>query len=168
MKSRMKLLFIFVGIIGCSVIIPIITFKIITFSINTDSDKNIDFESLSKGYYGDYNEHNYFIINTPIVWEQVWNSTFSSQSTIPVINFTTNTIIAVYLGGRVTGGYHIIITRVGETPTNYNVYVTESSPSSTFTGKLTPAFSAPYHIIKTQKLTKNVSFVVTEYFYSSS
>lgn len=148
MKSKLQLI-IPILLIGFSILVPIIV-------INFDnSGKNsIDFETIAQGAYGYYPKHDYIVIDSQIEWEQIWEQTFHSRA-FPVINFTISTVIAVYFGFHATGGYVIEITKIKEATSEFYVYVEETHPGS---GIVTQATTLPYHIIKTQKLTKDVIF----------
>ena len=41
-------------------------------------EKLINFESLVKGTHGGYGNHEYLIINSQIIFDDIWESTFNS------------------------------------------------------------------------------------------
>jgi hypothetical protein len=141
-------------LMSCSILIPIFSFNLMF-----TREKILNFETLAKGSYGGYGKHDYLIIDSQIIWEEIWDTTFrfSSPQPLPEINFTINAIIAVFYGFHATGGFFIEITKISDKHYQYNVYVEETYPSPE--SMVTMATTMPYHIIKTIKLTKNVSFL---------
>ena len=77
----------------------------------------------------------------------------------PEINFAKNTIIAVFYGWFVTGGFTIQVIKIRERPSQYTVYVEETYPSRE--SYVTMGTTNPYHIVVTEKLTKNVRFLTS-------
>ena len=136
----------------------IVVFGLILISGCTQQ-KQINFETISKGYYSGHNEKKDYVINSQNEWVKLWNKTMSNQiplPEVPPVDFSKNTIIAVYQGSHSTGGYSIEITRIIEEDDQVIVYVKESSPSPG--AEVTQAFTQPYHIVKTQKITKEIVF----------
>ncbi len=61
------------------------------------------------------------------------------------------------MGIKSTGGYSIQVTKVTEGQDTVTVYVKETTPKPG--QRVTMALTAPYRIVKTQKITKPVVFV---------
>lgn len=132
---------------GILIIIGLVTGYLIID--NTQNNKKIDFETISKGHYSNYKEPgNYFINNDEELESQGVN--------IPEINFSQVSIIAVFMGEFNTGGYSIEITEIIEKENEIIVKVNKIYPEPG--SLLTQALSQPYHIIKTKKINKKVVF----------
>ncbi|MBA5942178.1 MAG: protease complex subunit PrcB family protein, partial [Methanophagales archaeon] len=113
--------------------------------------KQISFETVSKGYYSGHDERKNYVINSQNEWGELWNKTMSRHvplPEVPAVNFSENTIIAVYKGSHRTGGYSIEITKIVENEQKIVVYIKETSPPSG--AGVTMAFTQPYHIVKTE------------------
>jgi len=126
-------------------------------------EEQISFETLSKGYYSGHDQRKDYVINSQNEWEELWKKTMSRQvplPEVPAVNFSENTIIAVYKGSHRTGGYNIEITKILEKEQKIVVYVKETSPPSG--ARVTMAFTQPYHIVKTEKITKEVIFILQD------
>ena len=90
-----------------------------------------------------------YIITDEQEWETLWIDMHNRRSRVPdlpPVNFTTDTIIAVFQGERVTGGFRITINRIVFNETNFVAYVDERHPGP---GEIvTFSLTQPYHIVK--------------------
>lgn len=117
------------------------------------------FQTIDKGYYSGYSNPAYHVINNANEWTYVWNQhtqTMLPQQPPPEVDFSKTTIIAVFMGEFNTGGYGIEITEVIDTGLSVVVKVEKTYP-----GKgciVTQAFSQPYHIVKLDKIDKDIIF----------
>ena len=74
---------------------------------------------------------------------------------VPEINFSNTTVIAVFMGLQPTAGYAIEVKEITDTIFRVVVKVAWITPS----GKMVlHVFTSPYHIIKTQKINKPITF----------
>jgi hypothetical protein len=145
MKHKSILIILLIGI-GISLSLPWIF-------IQSLEGNDISFETVTKGYYCAHCDKKDYVINIQYEWEELWEITFSTKyppPDIPAIDFSINTIIAVYLGERATGGYAIEIVDIIETNSNIVVYVKETSPEPD--SMVTMLLTQPYHIVKTTNL----------------
>jgi hypothetical protein len=82
-------------------------------------------------------------------WQSMWqemNSKKHPPPSLPVIDFNTSIVFAVFLGDRGTGGFTVDVTAVMISEWRYDVYAVESQPGpNCFT---TQAITQPYHIVK--------------------
>ncbi len=142
-----------ISLIGFSLFLPWIF--ILSLEVNA-----ISIETVSKGYYCGHPDRKDYVINSQDEWEELWDITFSNtypHPDVPTIDFTRNTIIAVYLGQRGSGGYSIEIKDIVEYNSRIVVYVKERSPEPG--SMVTMALTQPYHIVKTIKLFKLIVFL---------
>jgi hypothetical protein len=78
----------------------------------------------------------------------------------PVVDFNKNTLIAVFIGARNTGGYMVDIDSVTEGSKNLTVNVTETKPGKSCV--VTEAITKPFTIVKIPKTDKKPVFKYKE------
>ncbi|GAI53075.1 unnamed protein product, partial [marine sediment metagenome] len=79
---------------------------------------------------------------------------------IPEVDFSSHAVIAVFMGGRPSGGYHISIKRITNVGNEIIVNVKETYPGRIAT---TLAFTWPHHIIKIERVQKPIVFEVQQF-----
>jgi len=115
---------------------------------------SIDFQTISKGSYG-FHDQGYYIIQNDEEWNEICKRLFPPDVVLPKINFSNTTVIAVFMGRLPTAGYAIEVKEI--TDTIFRVVVKVAW--ITYAGKLVlQVFTSPYHIIKTQKINKPITF----------
>ena len=136
------------------------------------SEKEIPFETIEQGGYSSYTEQANLVIKNEKTFLSLWLKVHSISSIIPElpkIDFSKETIVAVFMGGKSTGGYSISIEKIVDesipgakcAPSakcigKVIVYYKETSPAPG--DMVTQAFTQPYHIVKTQKIIGQVEF----------
>jgi len=149
MKSR------YYGYILVSLIVSLIASFSIVFVLLPFIEFNVNFETIDIGYYCEHHERHDYIIQTQQDWDDLWQKTYGASLEAADINFSSNIVIAVYMGARATGGYRIEITNIGENEEHRRVYIRETSPSPF--DMVTMLVTQPYHIVK---LNRNHKFIV--------
>lgn len=122
----------------------------------------IEFQTISKGYDSGHRDSAYYVIENETEWAVVWNqdeSIYWPRQPPPEIDFSKTIVIAVFMGEFTTRGYRIEIKEVINTPQCVIVKVEKKYPSDS--GVL-PAFSQPYHIVKVNKVDKEITFDTVE------
>jgi len=90
------------------------------------------------------------------LWEKVHRGTYP-QKQLPEVDFSRETVLAVFMGTRSTGGYSIEITRVYK---KNNVIKAVAQTSSPAPGDLvTTVITQPFHIVKINTAEKNIEIV---------
>ena len=153
MKSR------FYGYILVSLIVSLIAAFSIVVALLPFIEFNVNFETINLGYYCSHPERHDYIIQTQQEWDDLWQKTYGSSLEAPDINFSSNIVLAVYMGERSTGGYRIEITNIGENEEHRRVYIRETRPSPF--GGVTLALTQPYHIVKLNRIPKLIVFIHT-------
>ncbi len=123
------------------------------------ASKELPFETIEIGSYGKEKQRKDYTITNQHDWQDLWDKIYSTRSpkpSLPKIDFTQSIIIGVFLGQRNTGGYSIEITKVLETEKNIEVLVEETSPGEGC--MVSMALTYPMHIIKIQKVDKEIEF----------
>ena len=137
--------------LGYILVTLVASFIIVSFLISVIGF-NVYFETIDLGYYCAHRERYDYIIQTQQEWDDLWPS-----SEAPDINFSSNIVLAVYMGEKSTGGYHIEIIYIGENAVHIRVYIREISPS--LGGCVTMALTQPYHIVKLNRIPKDIVFI---------
>lgn len=120
----------------------------------------IEFETIEKSHgmsLRNISADNYVIKNNED-WTNLWEK-FHVDFHIPpilVINFDEEMVIAVFQGPQPTGGYSIEITEIIATENEIQVRVTEITPG--IFDVVTDAITSPYHIVKLERLNKEIVF----------
>jgi len=153
MKSR------YYGYILVSLIISLITSFSIVFALLPFIEFNVNFETIDLGHYCAHRERVDYIIQTQQEWDELWQKTYGASLEAPDINFSSNIVIAVYMGERATGGYRIEITNIGENEEHIRVHIRETRPSPF--DFVTMALTQPYHIVKLNRIPKLIVFIHT-------
>jgi len=114
-----------------------------------------DLESGAKGYY-----HKYLVIENTEEWERILPVVVPTWPPLPEIDFSTHTVIAVFIGTRATGGYEILIERIIDAENEIIVNVKETYPGRIY---VTDAFTSPRHLIKIERVQKPIVFEVRQF-----
>lgn len=133
-----------------------------SLTIDLMSGHTMEFQTIDKGYHSGHEDPAYYVINDADEWADVWNQhvqIFSSQS-LPEVDFSNTTIIAVFMGLFNTGGYEIEVKEIVDTGPSIVVEVEKTYPGRGCV--VTLAFSQPYHIVKVDKIDKDVIFETFE------
>ena len=146
----MKIPFRIVGgvVLLSSIIIGSIFILIISNPYNI-SGEDVPFEEIHHRFHCDLYARNTYAISDNESWADLWNNMHNRSLSIPklpIVNFTTDLIIAVFQGKCPTTGYMTTITKIILTMDHYVVYVDEICPGPnciTF-----QAVTQPYHIVK--------------------
>ncbi|NYZ79730.1 protease complex subunit PrcB family protein, partial [Candidatus Micrarchaeota archaeon] len=144
----------------------VIALVLVTGCVN--QTKTLGFETIQKGQTSSVANASEFIINSEQELLQLQMNFPTCGPDISIsecmgINFTNETIIAVFMGQKGSGGYDIEITGVKSYSSySYNnevtVKVTKPGPNCAVTLSLT----SPYHIIKTSKINNDTMFKYEE------
>ncbi len=90
------------------------------------------------------------------LWEEVHRGTYPEKQ-LPEVDFSRETVLAVFMGTRSTGGYSIEITRACKMNDVIKAFAETSSPSP---GDLvTTVITRPFHIVKINTAKKDIEIV---------
>lgn len=122
-------------------------------------EKTLSLETLSRDAYSGHELRKNYIITDAATWKDIWAETLSDHPQmpeVPGVDFSTEMVLAVYMGRKTSGGYSTTIERVVETDDKLEVFVKETRPGR---GMMTTmALTNPYHAVKIQKSDKKVEF----------
>lgn len=143
------------------IIFPAFLFALIAFSCsNSGGDKEkISGEVILEGNYSAISDKRELIINSEKDYQALMNDVYKNLDQlpkIPVVDFKKNSIVAVFIGSRNTGGYGVKIDSITELSGNLEVNVTETTPGKNC--MVTDAITAPFVLLKIPKTEKRAEF----------
>lgn len=123
----------------------------------------LEFHTIEKGFFSGITERKNLIIRRQDEWAKLWNkhtSTRIPHPQAPVIDFSENIILAVFMGEKASGGFGVEITRVEKCENELVVFFSEVEPSADT--MVTAVLTQPYHIIKIEKIGLKTKFKKSE------
>jgi hypothetical protein len=123
----------------------------------------VHFEEVEQGFYCGLTARVNYIIEDNDTWNTLWTDMHNISSQVPElpnVNFTTEVVIAVFLGSFPTGGYIAEITGIMSDEGHISVVVREQHPGENC--GVTMAVTQPYHIVK----ASITSIQSVEFFYN--
>jgi PrcB C-terminal len=115
-----------------------------------------------KGFNGGLEAPAEKVIRTQQEWTTLWHQTHANQVPAPAapkVDFTTEMVVAVFMGQRPTGGYAVTIEDVAAGKKEVRVTVREQSPPpDAITAQV---ITEPYHMVVVKKSALPVKFVRT-------
>lgn len=132
---------------------------VIGFVSGCVKEEKVDFETVEKGHYSGYKEVANYVINDEEKLAEIWNLVMETRKPfpdLPKIDFTKNSVVAVFMGEFPTGGYSIEIKEITEYKDRVIVKIDKKFPKPG--SMLTQAFTQPYHIVKIKKIDKKIIF----------
>jgi hypothetical protein len=120
----------------------------------------VPFQTLLKGYQSSVRVPLEIAARNQTEWKALWEKHVSMEQrppALPAVDFGRETIVAVFLGEKPTGGHDIEITNVEQRDGGLVVSYAERSPQPG--GMVTQAFIQPFHIVRiAAQSTGTVSF----------
>jgi hypothetical protein len=155
MRSKRLLILI------ASVVLLVTVLALQTLGV-TGLGRRIEFETLGKGSFSEHEDSRYYVVNNVDEWTDMWNQherSFFPQSSLPDVDFSKSTIIAVFQGVCPNTGYGIEIKEVIDTGLSVVVKVEKTYPGKgCITGQMV---TYPYHIVVMDKIEKHILFDTT-------
>jgi len=142
-----------------AIIIALVTFLILHIFGITETGKRMEFQTISIGAWSGHTNPAYYFIQNANEWEDIWNQhqrIFLPPSPPPEVDFSTMTVIAVFMGQCPTSGYEIEVKGIIDTGLTTVVKVEKTYPGKEL--GVFPTITYPYHIIKVYKIDKYVIF----------
>lgn len=124
-----------------------------------EGDSKVSFQTLAEGFNSGHNDKKDYTITSEDAWKSLWdtvNAIIEPKPELPKIDFTKEMVIAVFKGQQSGGGHSIKVEEIEGSNDAWTVKVKEVSPAPG--GMMSMGFVQPYHIIKTIKTAKAVSF----------
>ncbi len=98
------------------------------------------------------------VINDQVTWSKIWTQAYCGPNdclSLPEVNFTSRTVLAVFMGGEPNAGYFVNMTKVSRNGPNILVQVRLTEPGNC------PALqvvTSPSHIVDIPKTEATVRF----------
>ncbi len=145
-----------------SVLLAVPFLSLIGFSgcSNQGSDETkLSMEIILDGTFSAIEEKREVLINTNEQYQALMSDIYKNldqMPRIPVVDFSKNSVVAVFIGPRNNGGYMVTIDSITEGSKNISVNVTESAPGKDCV--VTEAITKPFSIVKIPKTDKEPIF----------
>lgn len=124
-------------------------------------NQTVPFEEIDQGHFCGIIERGGYVIGDNDSWGDLWadiHSISTGLPDLPLVNFSSEVVIAVFIGEFPSGGYIATINRIEMNETGLVVYIDELHPGESC--GTAAAFTQPYHIVKAKlNLTQVVEFV---------
>ena len=112
-------------------------------------EDRVSFQTVAIGTRSAVRDSLQTVARTQSDWSALWQRHTSNESSppaLPVLDFSKEIVVAVFLGEKPTGGHGIEITRVFRTDHSLVVWYHEKSPPSR--ALTTQALTQPFHIVR--------------------
>lgn len=117
--------------------------------------ETLPFTSLEKGWHSNYTKQDNLVFNDQNTWETHYKAAHSDN--VPQVDFTKETVLAVYMGTRPNNSYSVKIKEVENFPPSIDVLIQTSGPQK---GKMyLQVITHPYHIVKIEKTSKPINWI---------
>ena len=130
--------------------------------VQMDSAQELAIETLARGNQSGQSGAAQYVVQDGAAWSTVWaqaNATVMPAPPLPEVDFTREMVIAVFQGTKPSAGYSVNIARVLDSGNTVEVFVEDTSPGpQCFAASV---LTSPYHIVKVQKVEKDIAFRVT-------
>jgi len=152
---RRKLLVFFA--VGVVILVVVSVFH--TFGL-MGTGKRMQFQTVGMGgAFSGHGNSGYYVVDDDESWAQLWKEhtqVVFPQPSLPDMDFSRSTIIAVFMGECRTTGYGIEVKEIIDTGLLTVVKVEKTYPGSECAVGMMLTY--PYHIVKVDKIEKYVSF----------
>lgn len=148
MKTLVLFIFVYSGIMffnGCS-------------NMGSD-DTKLAMEIVIDGTYSGVEVKQEMLINNNDDYQKIMNEVYKNldqMPRIPVVDFTKNSLVAVFIGERRSGGFLVNIDSIIDGSRSITAHVTESTPGVNC--MVTDVITRPYTIVKIPKTDKKPVF----------
>lgn len=109
----------------------------------------VPFTTIDKGFYSGVREPLQVVISSQEEWATLWSRHASGRRPAPsppLIDFSAEMVVGLFLGQKSTGGYSVEITRAELDGANLRVFYREGNPPPG--AMLTQALTQPYHLVR--------------------
>ena len=129
----------------------------LTFESLASSFVTLEQSPVGNGRFTDRSER---VIRDAADFEAFWSDLHGNlepEPALPDVDFSSEMVIAVFLGERSNGGFSVEIERIVQQGDRIGLQVKETAPGPNC---VTPAvISSPYHIIKLKQISGELAFV---------
>jgi hypothetical protein len=111
--------------------------------------ESLKVETLQQGAYSGVTERKAVLIADEAAWRAQWQQSAANQVPVPAappVDFSKNSLVAVYMGEQRTGGYSVRVTSAQLIDSTLVVTVQETRPSPG--SMVTMALTQPFHVVR--------------------
>ena len=140
-------------------ILSALTFVIFSCSDSGSSNEKIPLEIVMDGTYAAIDAKKEVLITGNEEYQALMIEVYKNldqMPRIPVVDFTKNSLVAVFLGSKPSGGYFAGIDNIMESSKTLEVNVTETTPGKNC--MVSDVLTAPYVIVKIPKTEKKAVY----------
>jgi len=124
--------------------------------------ERLDFTTISVGCHSGHTNLAYYVIQDNQAWVELWNQHmqfFVDPLPPPEVDFSVNTVVALFMGEARTGGYALRVYEIVDVGSSIMVKMekTEPDPRCIVPQMLTQ----PYHIVQIAKTDKPITFDIS-------
>ncbi|HSL23822.1 MAG TPA: protease complex subunit PrcB family protein [Vicinamibacterales bacterium] len=115
-----------------------------------------DLQTVARGTLSGIEEPRQAVVQSREDWEALWRAHAPGQIP-PEVDFTRRTVLAVFLGSKMTAGFDVEITEIETRPAGATVRYRERAPApDEMTAQV---ITSPFHIISVPRVAGEVTFV---------
>jgi hypothetical protein len=114
-----------------------------------------DIETLARGTLSGIERPRQLAVQNAADWRALWKEHAPGQQ-LPSVDFATRTILAVFLGSRMTAGYAVEITAVDRRESEAIIHFRESRPGRDQI--LAQVITTPFHIVSVPRIQGSIAF----------
>jgi hypothetical protein len=115
----------------------------------------VKFTTIDRGQQSNIDEPRQVIVRTAAEWTALWKQ-HAGDHPRPTVDFSTSTVVGVFLGSRPTGGYDVEVTGIEKDGSDLIVTWREQRPDRG--AMLSQVLTMPFHLVSTDKHTGQVKF----------
>ena len=115
-----------------------------------------DLQTVARGTLSAVERPRQAAVQTQNEWESLWRQHAPAEPA-PPIDFTRRTVLAVFLGTKMTAGYDVEITAVEAGAARVTVRYRERAPGPD--DMTAQVITSPFHIVSVPRLTGDITFV---------
>jgi len=135
-----------------------ISLIILSCGSSQSTSQEMAFNILAQHEVGGYTEASEEVITNALDFKTLSNNLALTEDSIPTINFENQTVAAVFLGEKPTGGYTILVKNVTSSEDSLQVVYTVREPQAT--DFVTMVMTQPYCVISFDNPeNKSVTFI---------
>ena len=115
----------------------------------------VKFTTIDRGQQSDIDEARQVTVRTAAEWTAIWKQ-HAGERQRPSVDFSTSTVVGVFLGTRPTGGYGVEITGIETAGSDLVVTWREQRPERG--AMLSQVLTMPFHLVSVPRHTGQVTF----------
>lgn len=128
-------------------------------SAGNQGDPRVPFETIVQGTHAARRDAGQEVIRSQDEYERVWRQIRNNEGDTgppPEVDFASETVVALFMGRRNTGGYSIEVDEIRAGARRATIYYREYSPDP---GDIvTQVLTSPFHLVRIPRLERDIRF----------